>query len=74
MKIQVNDLKQLEESGVYKIYNSINGHYYIGSTKMKIRLRLNNHLQALRRNVHKNMHLQRAWNKYGEKSFIFFVL
>lgn len=74
MKIQVNDLKQLEEPGVYKIYNSINGHYYIGSTKMKIRLRLNNHLQALRRNVHKNMHLQRAWNKYGEESFIFFVL
>lgn len=74
MKIDVENLDQLEKPGVYKILNNINGKYYIGSTKMKVRLRLNHHMQALRNNRHKNTHLQRAWNKYGENSFSFIIL
>lgn len=74
MKIDVENLDQLERPGVYKILNITNGKYYIGSTKMKVRLRLNHHMQALRNNRHKNTHLQRAWNKYGEDSFSFIIL
>lgn len=74
MKIDIKDLEQLEKPGVYKIINNTNGKYYIGSTKMKVRLRLNHHMQALRNNRHKNTYLQRAWNKYGEESFSFTVL
>ncbi len=36
--------------------------------------RLNDHRSSLRRNDHKNVHLQRAWNKYGEENFEFEVL
>lgn len=74
MKIDVIDLNSLEKSGVYKITNVISNKYYIGSTKMKIRLRLNHHLQALRNNKHKNTHLQNAWNKYGEEAFVATVI
>lgn len=29
------------------------------------------HRCSLRKNLHGNMHLQRAWNKYGESNFVF---
>lgn len=74
MQIEIESLSQLEHPGVYKILNTVNKRHYIGSTKQKIRLRLNHHLQALRNNKHKNTHLQRAWNKYGEKNFKFIIL
>lgn len=74
MQIEVKNLKELELPGVYKIFCCVSEKYYIGSTKQKIRLRLNHHLQALRNNTHKNSHLQNAWNKYGEDNFKFYVL
>lgn len=74
MILDVDNLEKLESPGVYKIVNIVNGKYYIGSTKQKVRLRMNHHLQALRNNTHKNLHLQRAWNKYGEDNFKFLVL
>lgn len=74
MKIQINDIEDLELCGVYKILNLVNNKYYIGSTKQCFRVRLNHHLQALRNNNHKNSHLQNAWNKYGENNFIFYIL
>ncbi len=74
MKININNLEDLEKTGVYKILNIVNGKYYIGSTKQKFRIRINHHLQALKNNNHKNSHLQRAWNKYGENSFEFYIV
>ena len=59
--------------GIYQILNKINGKRYIGSAA-KLRKRELNHLSELRRNIHKNSYLQRAWRKYGEKSFTFEVL
>lgn len=56
-------------SGLYKIVNSVNEHYYIGSTKnLKYRW-LKGHRYTLRNNTHCNIRLQRAWNKYGESAF-----
>lgn len=60
-------------SGIYKIYNQINGKFYIGSAK-NLKTRRYVHLHDLRRNKSHSIYLQRAWNKYGEKNFKFIVL
>ena len=59
-------------SGIYKIINKINGKYYVGSS-IDIYQRWRNHKSQLKRNIHKNPHLQNAWNKYGENNFQFII-
>lgn len=54
---------------VYAIQNTLNGTAYIGSS-VNLDVRVKTHLRNLRRNSHFCDHLQRAWNKYGEKSFV----
>lgn len=71
------DLKRptdLNLSGVYRITNTINNKLYIGSTCENFIIRWKSHINTLRRNTHKNAHLQNAFNKYGEKSFIFEII
>lgn len=46
---------------------------YIGSSKDIIK-RFRRHIYDLRNKRHHSQHLQRAWDKYGEKSFIFMIL
>ena len=53
------------KSGVYQIYNPIDGKRYIGSTIDIVR-RLKEHRRHLIGNYHHNAHLQNAWNKYGD--------
>ncbi len=60
-------------SGVYKWVNLSNGKVYVGSA-VNINSRLRVHRSLLRRGIHKNEHLQRSWNKYGEKSFSFVII
>lgn len=62
-----------KKSGIYKITNTINGKIYIGSA-YNISNRFSVHKYTLKNNKHKNKHLQYAWNKYGEKAFIFEIL
>ena len=59
--------------GVYRITCQITGDCYVGSSAY-LHNRKSEHLQMLRNNEHVNIHLQRAWNKYGENSFIFEVI
>jgi len=61
------------KSGIYKITNTTNGKFYIGSAKQFNR-RWNNHKSLLERNKHDNIHLQRAYNKDGADSFKFEVI
>ena len=56
--------------GIYKITNTVNNKIYIGCAS-NIRTRINGHLYDLRKGIHKNDYLQKSWNKYGEKAFIF---
>jgi len=56
-------------SGVYKIINKVNNHFYVGSA-VNIRQRWNQHKKDLRKNKHHNNILQNAWNRHGEGSFI----
>ena len=60
-------------TGIYKIFNKVNGKFYIGSSK-DIFGRWKEHLSELRNNKHFNSHLQSSWNKYSEESFIFQIL
>jgi group I intron endonuclease len=58
--------------GVYQI--EINGKLYVGSTTRGFEKRWKTHLYKLRNNKHENLHLQRAFNKYGKGAIIFSVL
>jgi group I intron endonuclease len=60
-------------SGVYKIHHVDSGRAYIGSA-VSLRARLLRHKNELSRGIHTNSKLQRAWNKYGEESFLFSVV
>jgi group I intron endonuclease len=59
-------------SGIYKIVNKINGKYYVGSSK-NILIRWKQHRRTLNKQIHKNLKLQHAWNKYGENNFEFII-
>jgi group I intron endonuclease len=58
---------------IYKI-TSANGKQYVGSTVKGFEWRKKKHLNELRKNKHHNRHLQNAFGKYGENSFVFEVL
>lgn len=60
--------------GIYQILNLINGRSYVGSSCVCVFWRVSSHIRELRNNRHKNTHLQRAWNRYGEGSFCIRVL
>jgi hypothetical protein len=59
--------------GIYCIENIINHKKYIGLSR-NIEQRWNEHRSKLRRGKHVNICLQRAWNKYGEDAFRFYIL
>jgi len=52
------------EPGIYKITCTANKRIYIGSA-VNLLKRKRDHFNTLRRNNHCNLHMQRAWNKYG---------
>lgn len=59
--------------GIYKIVNIINGKQYIGKS-VDIKRRWKEHKRALKGNYHRNIYLQRAWDKYHEKNFKFKII
>jgi group I intron endonuclease len=59
--------------GIYKIINITNNKFYVGSA-VDLKRRKTRHFSELRKRKHNNKHLQAAWDKYGEKSFIFVVV
>jgi excinuclease UvrABC nuclease subunit len=69
-----NRQKQLPHNqGVYQLRNTVTGDFYIGQSTNLIH-RKNSHLWCLRSKHHSNKKLQRAYNRYGRKAFIFEVL
>ena len=59
--------------GIYKIINVVNNHFYVGSA-VNFSRRKSRHFSELRTKKHNNKRLQNAWNKYGEKAFVFVVV
>lgn len=61
------------DSGIYVIVNLNNGKKYVGQS-YSVSRRFLVHKNKLRKGKHPNIHLQSAWNKYGENSFSFEIL
>lgn len=61
------------KSCIYKITNFVDTKIYIGSAFI-FRKRKATHIHNLKKNKHSNKHLQHAWNKYGELSFLFEII
>lgn len=63
----------IENSGTYKIINTLNNKYYPGSTKNFLN-RKKRHFWMLRSNKHHCQHLQNAYNLAEDKSIFMFVV
>ena len=63
----------MDNTGIYKIINIINNKIYIGSS-VNLYKRKKEHFNKLKKNIHKNIHLQSSYNKYGEENFIFEII
>ncbi len=66
------NVKQL--CGIYAIENTVNSKKYIGQTRDHFNRRFKLHQWMLRTGVHDNPYLQKAFNKYGEDAFRFYVI
>ena len=53
---------------IYAITCIANGRVYIGSTTRGVKQRYSEHLHYLRKGSHHSLHLQRCFNKHGEKA------
>lgn len=60
-------------SGIYMITCTANGRIYIGSSR-NLHKRIEAHKWRLKSHTHKNRHLQRAYDKYGETAFEYQVI
>ena len=58
---------------VYSISHTASGRFYVGQSS-KTAARLSSHRNMLRRGDHHCVHLQRAWDAYGESAFQFLRL
>lgn len=58
---------------IYQILNNLNNHCYIGQTN-NFKRRVEQHKSDLKRGVHDNPYLQKAYNKYGLDAFSFNIL
>jgi len=58
---------------VYKIHFRDSERIYIGSA-LDFKKRKGSHLSTLRNNKHRNIHLQRAYDKYGEDKMFFEII
>ena len=63
----------MSNSGIYCIENIKNDMCYVGKA-VDINKRFKEHKWALKQGIHFNSYLQRAWDKYGEESFKFYIL
>jgi len=58
----------MDKSGIYTITNLLDSKIYVGYAT-NFRKRKGDHISNLRKNKHKNIHLQRAFNRDGESNF-----
>lgn len=69
----IHNLAYYDPSGIYAIYSIDTDRVYIGQAK-SIGRRWDEHLRDLYYDRHKNVHLQRIYNKYGDDALCFTIL
>lgn len=74
MKNLIKCKELLDSKGVYQIINTVTQKKYIGSTTQNFRKRCWQHRTELNRKNHKNLHLQRSYDKYGPNVFLFDII
>lgn len=67
--IKQENLNQLNQKGIYRIFCTETNKSYIGSTWKSFKSRWKQHLSKLNTNKHHSKEMQNAWNKYGTDSF-----
>lgn len=71
-----NEFPEYFEAKPRSIYQNLNiktGCFYVGSA-FNYKNRWSHHIHLLNNNKHHNIHLQRAWNKYGAENFMFSII
>lgn len=71
--VPINSIADNKECVIYKLLNTQNNKFYIGSTK-NFSKRALFHIFELENNKHRNRYLQNSWNKYGSGSFKFEIV
>lgn len=66
-------MDNFDKTGIYAIINKINGKIYIGSTTVSFKKRWGKHKKDFESNTN-NILLQRAYNKYGPRTFKFKII
>lgn len=66
-------MQKIKRTGIYCIENIVNNKKYIGQS-INIDDRWLKHRNELNSKRHYNDYLQKAWDKYGESSFKFYIL
>lgn len=63
----------MKQSGIYCIENLVDGKKYIGQSN-DVEYRWKRHKYELNRGTHDNDYLQKAWDKYGDNNFKFYIV
>lgn len=63
----------MKTCGIYRIINVVDNKTYIGQS-VNIAGRFARHRYQLNKNIHNNIKLQNAWNKYGSECFKFEII
>ena len=66
--------ENLNQTGIYKIENSINNEFYIGSASVSFNKRFLNHRRLLHINKNPCKFLQHSYNKHKNINFVFSIL
>lgn len=61
-------------TGVYQWRNKVNGKVYVGGASVGFDERYDDYIKRLKKRKCHNIHLQRAWDKYGRHNFEFEIL
>jgi group I intron endonuclease len=74
MVIRIENIEDLDRTGIYLIKNIINNKVYIGSTGKSFKQRYTQHKSKLTKGKHGTPHLQNAWDKHGSENFEFSIV
>lgn len=66
--------KYKDKFGIYGIINVISGDVYIGQTRQRFEKRYWHHQWKLKNKTHDNIHLQNAYDLYGDSYFSFMAI